>query len=150
MAEAVVVKYCDIEITYNEGADCWQFELRGRSRSAESLAKAKEAIDKPAPSEKQEPPFNRAKAYKSESWTNDGDFSLVDVTSIAEGNGFSTSVNLWVVANGKREKVGLEKLFAVSAENDALIAEMKSLSNQELQLQKQRNRMAKLLRTLEV
>lgn len=41
-----------IEIEYLEREDLWQFELYGRERKVESLAAAKEAIDKPRPSRK--------------------------------------------------------------------------------------------------
>jgi hypothetical protein len=43
----MTITHDDITITYDEKDNRWHFELRGRQRSAESLAKAKEFIDKP-------------------------------------------------------------------------------------------------------
>ena len=57
MNDNLIVTYRDIAITYDEQKDKWFFTLRGRDRSADSLANAKKAIDAPPP--KEEKPFER-------------------------------------------------------------------------------------------
>ena len=61
MEKPLVVTYEGIEIAYIEGSNDWRFELRGRSRRAESLSKAKEFIDKEPSKKKPVEPFR----YKS-------------------------------------------------------------------------------------
>jgi len=52
--EEIKISYEGVEITYNEGINTWEFQLRGRQRSVVSLEKAKEAIEK-EPAEKRKP-----------------------------------------------------------------------------------------------
>jgi hypothetical protein len=47
-----------IEIKYDENSNCWNFELRNLERSAETLLKAKQAIDKPTPGNRTARPRN--------------------------------------------------------------------------------------------
>ena len=108
-------EYSGIEITYDEGRDNWLFVLRGRSRSAPSLAKAKEAIDK-EPKEKRAQTFPRFEAYM---WAYDG-FKTVTVTSIAD-DGYHNGMTFWVSdADGRRRKERDYSLFPVNDHNTAI------------------------------
>ena len=123
--------YNEIEITYREDGNDWEFELRGRTRTAESLAKAKELIDK-EPAEKKKP-FPRFKAYKI---SYNREVSVVNITSGAdEGYG---GKQFWIVdAKGSRSKEQAKYLYPVNPKNDALLvdrreieAKMTALSNE--------------------
>ena len=116
-------KYEDVEISYNEDKNTWEFELRGRQRSCESLAKAKEAIDKPV-KETKETKFERFEAYKIERWGCKS--KKVTVTSIAEHRHGGNWGSVWISDNGDREKVCDGQLYEVTKENETLLAELKS------------------------
>jgi hypothetical protein len=130
--------YSGIEITYDEGRDKWLFDLRGRSRSADSLTKAKEAIDK-EPKEKRTQTFPRFEAYM---WAYDG-FKTVTVTSLAD-DGYHNGTTFWVSdADGRRRKERdyslfpvndhntaiKEKIVAKEAEREAVLEAIKTLNN---------------------
>lgn len=114
------VIYEGIDISYVEASNRWRFELRGRERSAESLSKAKEVIDKPEPGEKK--PFTRMKAFLIRY---DG-IHLVEVTSIAENDG-SRSLYLWVMEGQTRRKESASSLCVDSSSNRGKLDEMKKL-----------------------
>jgi hypothetical protein len=130
MSDLVKVTYDGVEITYNESRDRWTFELRGRERSAESLAKAKEAIDKPEPKEKA--PFARISAYMKsygDYMKSYGDkFQKVEVTSVAEDD-YGTP-RVWTVRNGDRRKERADSLYCANAKNESLIAEYEALQTE--------------------
>lgn len=109
--DALTVTHNKIEITYNEARNVWTFTLRGRERSADSLAKAREAIDRPPPKESK--PFERFKAWLyawGEGW------EIVEVTSIVES---PYSIQLWTMGKGGRSKQACGNLFPVGPVNDA-------------------------------
>lgn len=113
----------EIEITYNEDKDRWDFELRGRQRSAESLAKAKEAIDK-EPVEKRKQVFPRFAAYLKKNWEG---YVTVTVTSMADA-GYRGGIYFWIaMKDGTRQKEGAESLFPVNEKNTSIIAEIARL-----------------------
>lgn len=118
----VKVTYDGVEIVYSEREDKWVFELRGRERKAESLAKAKGAIDKPDPKEKDKKPFERCKAYKVNNW-GDNDFRVVEVTSIADSPTWSRGNQVWIMDGGQRRKEDAGNLAIISAENTAKVSE---------------------------
>ncbi len=115
-------EYNEIEISYDEGRDRWLFELRGRSRSADSLAKAKEAIDK-EPAEKRQQTFPRFQAYF---WRYD-DLKVVTVTSIAEEASYGKSKVFWVMDKDNRRSKELQhSLFPVNEHNTKIIEAVKA------------------------
>lgn len=136
-------EYNGIEITYDETKNVWRFELRGRTRSAESLAKAKEAIDK-EPADKRKQEFPRFDAYLCAYGDN---FSVVTVTGIAESRGWSTEHEFWVKnANGDRSKQRFKSLFPVNDTNTAIVEEAKRISEEVAKLEeRRRNVMSKLV-----
>jgi hypothetical protein len=107
-------------ITYNEKENKWEFTLRGRDRSAESLAKAKEFIERPVPEEKAKPfkkiPawfFHHAQAPQK-----------VEVTGIAERT-FSSLLYVWINNSGKRSKECVSHtIYPSTPANDEKVAEM--------------------------
>jgi hypothetical protein len=113
--------YNEIKITYREAQDDWTFELRGRNRSAESLAKAKEAIDK-TPAEKRKP-FPRFEAYR----LNYRGVERVTITSAAEeryGRTAPESVMFWISdKDGKRQQESARCLYPVNEHNDKVMIE---------------------------
>lgn len=129
--------YNDIEITYVEGTDNWHFELRGRSRVADSLAKAKEAIDK-EPKEKRAQTFPRFKAHihSYNAW------KVVTVTSVAEDNYYGIGKSFWILDDdGKRSKERDNSLFPVNPHNDALIKQIREKEDEINALDKQKSKL---------
>jgi hypothetical protein len=115
----ITVVHDDTTITYNESENRWTFTLRGRDRSAESLAKAKEYIDKPLPPEKAKP-FEKIPAWflpyhdKPEK---------VEVTGIAERRYGAEEV--WINVGGRRKKEAVAyKVYPSNTKNDALIEQI--------------------------
>lgn len=111
-------EYNGIEITYDEGRNEWLFELRGRSRKADSLTLAKEAIDK-EPKEKRAQTFPRFEAY----FKHYSGWQKVIVTSIAEDPYYRGSgKSFWILGSGgKRSKESDSGLFPVNDHNTALL-----------------------------
>jgi hypothetical protein len=148
MSEPIKVTYGGVEITYLEREDKWRFELRGRERSSESLAKAKEAIDRPDPPEKK--PFKRISA-----WVNKySGFAKVEVTSIAESSYGHTQV--WVTGTGTGWRHGKERskesasMVYPSPQNDAKVEEWMALSKQIDTLRERQVKLVKEMKPLEV
>ena len=133
----MAVEYGGIKIEYVEKTNQWVFELRGRERKVESLAKAKEAIDKPVKEDKK--PFERMKVYYKERWVRDGEneFKIGEITSIAAVSWGVPGETVWL-SKGKddREKVGIHSLFEISEKNEAIIAEINKTKAEIAQLVK--------------
>lgn len=125
MSNAVTVLYCDVLVTYEEDRDVWTFSLRGRERSAPSLAKAKESIDK-VPAEKKND-FQRVPVYCYNGWSSSA-MSKGEITSIAEGR-FSTP-EVWVVINGVREKKHASNVFPIGPANDGVVQVLEQLQHE--------------------
>lgn len=108
-------------IAYNESRNRWEFALRGRDRSSDSLASAREMIDKPAPKEAK--PFARIPAWEVR---HGGTPSHVEITGIAESGFRSSGVYVWIKdANGSRRKEDAEiRLYPSCEHNDAICAEI--------------------------
>ena len=115
-------EYEGIEISYIEGTNDWHFELRGRSRITDSLAKAKEAIDKEPVAKRVS--FPRFDCYMWKYRT----LKIVTVTSVAELD-YSGKPAFWVTErDGKKErsKESAYSLFPVTDHNTALLAQIKN------------------------
>jgi hypothetical protein len=119
MAEQITTTYDGIEITYNEIADTWHFELRGRDRSARTLAKAKEAIDKPDPKEKT---FKPVDVYYGGGYDG-GRYVTARVTSVADAP-HGREEYLWCtkLPNGSRSKESSSRFFKINEKNKLLVA----------------------------
>lgn len=121
----LIITHNGVEITYNESQDHWEFLLRGRQRNAQSLAKAKEAIDK-------EPVEARKKMEPIKIFMNEGYGSRPRLT-----RGLLTSFDrqygtpaAWITINGKRSKERLERLFLDTPENAAMIMKIFEVQKQ--------------------
>lgn len=113
----IITTHSDTTITYDERENKWCFTLRGRDRSAESLAKAKEIIDKPVPKEKAKP-FEKISAWFFK-YSNSP--KKVEVTSIAEPH-YSLGDMVWISEKGKRSKeYARHQLFPTTSDNDKLV-----------------------------
>ncbi len=121
----------EIDISYNEEKDRWEFELRGRSRSAESLTKAKEAIDKEL-KEKRTQTFPRFAAYIKRSRNG---FETVTVTSVADAN--YGGLHFWTDSqkNGRRKEPA-SILYPINDHNKAIVAEIVGVEKQIFALEK--------------
>jgi hypothetical protein len=110
-----------IEITYNEHFNRWDFELRGRERSAESLYKAKQIISKPC-SEPSSKTFVRRKGYILDRW-GFGEPIAVEITSVA-GHKFGNQY-FRLMINGARREEPAYKVIESTPETEAKLAEYK-------------------------
>lgn len=131
----VTTTYQGIEITYSEQNDTWGFVLRGRERNALSLAKAKEAIDKPVPAEKGKT-FERRAVIKLSSYSIEAEFG--EVTSIADQTGYRGSPYLWFVGakSGRRSKEPANMMYLDTAENRAIMATAEGINEEANKLHK--------------
>lgn len=136
----LTVAYGGVDITYVEYTNKWNFELRGRERNVDSLALAKEAIDKPELVKKK--PFIRIPAFVMENdYSPVTKFVPVQVTSVAENPTYRTNVMFWIVdGKGKREQKAAVQVYADTPENRILmaqyIADTKTIDNLNNQLRK--------------
>lgn len=134
-----------IEITYNEKLNRWEFELRGRERSTDTLALAKAAIDKPEPKDK--PPFKRCKAYTEHTWSGDG-FQTVEVTSVANTHDWQETEYWIVTEKAQRQKISRHSLYPVNEKNSDLMAKIVSLDHQRDDLLNEREALKKKLQQM--
>lgn len=122
--KGITYEYKGIVVTYDESWDMWRYELRGRQRSAKSLAKVKESIDRPV---KQKNPFRRFEAYYDQGY---GNFVLVEITSIAEDEyGRADTVWCWneKADYQKRFKTNENRIFPRSEHNVPIIRKIDEL-----------------------
>jgi hypothetical protein len=114
--------YNGIEISYNENRDLWEFELRGRDRTADSLVKAKEFIDKPVVDSKKS--FEKIEAFWVGNWH--GKYAeKVIVTSRGEDSIWD-GPEFWIQGSEGRKKVAAGGLLKINANNIGLINEYTS------------------------
>lgn len=121
----IITEHNGIKIKYNAGTNQWEFELRGRCRSVDSLVKAQEIIEKPPP--KKAKPFTRLDAWILRY----SHLLKVTVTSVADERYGGTRV--WI--SGKDEtgraftsKEPARSLFPCNERNDKLVAERQELT----------------------
>jgi len=127
MADTFKVEYKEVEIVYSEENSRFEFELRGKERYSESLAKAKETIDKPVAGlggKKFEP----VRALFNSSWG----VLPGTITSIAAKNGYGRSNEVWFVQdeNKCRSKELLSDMYEESESNLRLCEESKALEKE--------------------
>lgn len=118
----ITVEHNGITITYNERTDHWDFTLRGRERDAESLAKAKEAIDRPVKLTKDNT-FERVTGW----YFRYGSMVECTITSLSErrwGGGPNLNIS-YKNEQGRldRGKVIPQDVFPRNEKNDAMAAE---------------------------
>lgn len=109
----VTTMYDGVEIEYDEHKDVWRFELYGKERHCQTLLKAKEMIDAPAPKEKKsfQPAQALLKDYRG--------VNEVTVTSEAE-----SGREFWVKnKKGERSKESASYLFFLGPANTSLVKE---------------------------
>jgi len=133
----IIETYRDIEITYRETENVWNFTVNGKERNRESLMKARESIDNALDKEVVEKPWQPFDAYLYRY----NEFILVKVTSEADSL-YSSSRQFWVKNGSKRSKESELYLYAVNSENDKLLAELRRLDKQINDLEMQRGKMS--------
>lgn len=143
MSDNITVDYKGVKITYSEPRDRWEFELRGIERSRDTLAKAKEVIDKP-PTEKEEgPAFERIQAWR----INYAGIEEVTVTSKQEKSWRADSY--WIVDKDKRRSTEQGyNLYPRNPHNDALVEQLRKLNKAQEELAEQRERTTKKMKAL--
>lgn len=151
----ITVEHGGITITYDERRNLFCFELRGRERTADSLAKAREAIDKPV--KEKTKPFERFKAWWNGSWASSSSgWKQVEVTSIAQG-AYGNDHEVWINIPGDeegrfrrispvRQKTRAESVFPCNEKNDALVAQMLEFHKQASAIQEQADKLVKGLK----
>lgn len=127
----IKVEYNGTEIKYNEANDRWEFTLRNRDRYAETLSKAREAIDRPPPVKSK--PFERI-----ECWTQTyNGWEKVTVTSVAE-KGWGDNSYLWVVdSRTNRSKQRNTALYPCNPANDQTVSQVIELLKEAKKLRDQ-------------
>jgi hypothetical protein len=120
--QKIIVKHRETEIEYDQSKNLWRFTLHGRERSSESLAKAKEAIDKPVPVKAK--PFEEVTAWIKK-W--DQGWKKCRITSIADSPSYSSSTWVWVVTDSARSKQKTEDIYPSCEGNDQLISELQAV-----------------------
>lgn len=133
MTEALQVTYDGISVSYDEAEDKWSFTIRGRERSAPSLAKAKEFIDRPV-KDKEASTFTPLAAYYV---GYDHAPREIQVTSMAEGRSYSSGQHYWIVKDGQRRKERCDYIYPQSPSNVEAVTQMRGLEKQIKTLQKQ-------------
>lgn len=145
----ISVTYGGVEIVYVEGTNKWQFTLRGRERSTESLENAKIAIAKPPPANKK--PFEKTEAYQDDWDGRDHGYIKVTITSIAEKTYYGSEPRFWISRPGKsRVQADKTKLFAVTPENESRIAAIQKMRKQIDGLEKSVKTEQRLLKPVEI
>lgn len=147
MSNPITVEHHGITITYREKDNRWAFELRGRQRSSESLAKAQEAIDKPI-NETEEKPFSRMPIYIQLKYGGNG-YQKAEITSIAESQ-YGSSKTVWVSRGKERSKENAYFCFAFNDANTKIVNEVADLQKQIDDLKKQRDDKAQTLQRVEI
>lgn len=121
-----------MEIVYVERDDKWNFTVNGRERNLESLAKAKESIDRALNYERKERPWKPFTAYYKR-YSGD-DFQLVTVTSQADPGRYNSGVYFWISKQDGRKKERSKEsqfdLYAATPENEQRIARWRELDTQ--------------------
>lgn len=126
----------EIEIAYDESDDLWHFDLRGRKRSAPTLSKAREAIDK-EPAEKRKQVFSRFGAYL---FKYPCGYEIVTITGLAE-EALGRLLKFWVADKaGNRSKEYANSLFPVNDKNTAIVANIANLQKQIDDLEEKKNK----------
>ncbi len=111
----IQITHDSVPITYDEHENKWLFTLRGRDRSASSLAEAKAAIDKPVVEKAK--PFEKIPAW----WLKyPGNPEKVEITGIAE-KGYREQ-EVWIKCSEGRKKECLSSFFGCNEKNDAMVA----------------------------
>lgn len=147
--ELIQIAYHNTTITYFEGDNLWKFTLRGRDRSAPSLAAAKEAVDKPV-AEKAKP-FEKIAAW--EITYGDSPYR-VQVTGIAESSWRSNELLVWIKASDghRRKQEAAFRIYPSVPANDllanAMIEKYKQIASIKEEIDKLRTQLAPL--TLEI
>lgn len=144
-APEITVEHNGIIIHYNETLNRWEYNLRNRDRWAETLAKAKAAIEKPPPEEKKQ--FKRVECwfYKGQ-W--DGGWKRVTVTSVAETTYGRDYV--WVSDGERRSKERAKDLYPCGFQNDPKIAKSTELLKQISEIRKEEEKLRARLTPLEI
>jgi len=135
----IVVRHEDIDITYDQEKNVWRLPLRGRERSFESLAKAKEAINRPAPEGKKSG-FAPTQAWLQQGAYDGSSWCPTTITAIAEIS--CGTQRVWATFPGGRRKMRLSDLYLTSTANNALIEKMSELTKQIEALEDTRREMA--------
>lgn len=145
--EAIKQTYNEVEITYSEATNEWEFVLRGRNRHCESLAKAKEIIDKPAPKEEGKP-FERVTCWHNHY----NGWRTVEVTSLDEKGGWRGVPDAWISfeeGNRKqRQKVAANDVYPCNPISDELVAQIQATRREVEALQKKESKLREQLKPL--
>lgn len=140
----LTITHDGIVITYDERDDLFHFTLRGIERSSDSLRKAKQAIDKPAPKDKKA--FTPIQAWFCR-WSRDPE--MVTITSLVEKTYREQQV--WIKnSKGQRSKEGISNFKEASESNAAIIESIRAASKEIERITESRRSMEKSLTPLQI
>lgn len=147
----IKVTHNGIEIVYDPASNLWEFELRGRQRSAESLKKAQEFIDKPVKDPKKST-FQRVNCYfKERDWGLGEDTWAVLVATSISRDRWSNPVVWTTDEKGKeRRKIDSRGLFPVTPDNTAIIEKLSKLTDDIKALRVQAEALEKKLKPITI
>lgn len=141
------VTHSGVVITYDERQNNWQFTLRNRERVANSLALAKEFINRPVKETKANT-FQRQKVYHKRNdcyGENVPRWKIIEATSITARNFIQT------VDGKEREQITPFQLFPVGeSKNDELVKRSEELTVEIVKLRNERDAVEKKLKALEL
>lgn len=146
----IKVTHNEVDITYNEVKNEWEFVLRGRFRSAPSLTKAREAISKE--SKEKKGAFERFNALLFKTYSSET--IEVTVTSFAGFSSYGKTPEWWVSysvdrgysrLDSRREKVDGSDLLEISPKTTGLLAAAKEINENIFELTARR---AKILESI--
>lgn len=141
--EIIRQAYQGVEIEYRENTDNWVFELGGRERTAPSLKQAKSVIDS-APKPKKQ--VVRFQAYLI-GWA---ETKIEEVTVGAASKDYRGRPQFWVSGSEGRSKQDANALVKKNETNERVLAEVRSLSDQIVSLQKERSAKIALLERVDI
>jgi len=140
-------EYNGITIVYDELKDKFIFTLRGRERWADSLTKAKVAIDTPVKNKK-ESTFEPVEAYHRSYYSQK--FEKVKVTSMVDC-GLGRQPDFWISNSGKnRSKVGAHNIYPITDSSTKIVNECNAIIDQIAELHAQVGRLSNKVKCMEV
>ena len=138
------VTHNNIVITYNEGDNIWEFELRNRDRTAPSLKEAKAAIDRPV--REKSDSFEPTRGWFVH-WSGN---EVKEATATSEARSrYGCTPMLRVTIQGKSQQINKRDFYPLTESNAAVVDRLRALQ-QEIDLKmEERRKVHGLLKGLE-
>lgn len=121
---SLTTEYNGVEIKYSERNNQWVFELKGREKSADSLADAKGVID--------HTPKEQKKVTRFEAYLSPFMVGVIEISTVgACSKNYRGNAEFWITnSDGKRSKEPAERILKITPENDRLVVNANQLVKQ--------------------